>query len=529
MARKAVSMNKTRDILRLRHQSCLGIREIARGLGVSHATVVNYLQRAEAAGLCWPLPDGMDDAALGERLLGVRTDPSPARRVLPDMAQVHNELKSRRKGMTLRLLWEEYRAEHPEGYGYTQFCAYYKRFVGGLDPVLRQTYQAGEKLFVDWAGDTCPVVDPAGGATRTGYLFVATLGASNYTYVEAFEHMRLDAWIEAHIHAWEFFGGVTAVTVPDNPKTGVTHACRYDPVLNRTYRELADHYGTVIIPARPGKGPDKAKVEKAVLDVERRILAVLRHERFFSIGELNAALRKPLHALNHRPFQKMPGSRAQWFKEIDQPALRPLPGQRYEMAQWRVAKVNIDYHVQVDWHCYSVPSHLLNQKVEVRLCRRTVEIFHQGRRVALHARDNRRGGMSTDPSHRPKAHQKHLEWTPSRLIRWAANEVGTYCAKAIEQLITGKPHPEQGYRASLGIMRLGRRYGPKRLEAACLRAVKLDACNYRSISSILDTGLDQQPLPGPEPAPDNRRIVHANLRGGDYYRTAESIREHSQN
>jgi transposase len=267
---------------------------------------------------------------------------------------LHKELrgKRRRKGVTRQLLWEEYRATHPDGYGYTQFCEYYKRFESGLEPALRQPYKAGEKLFVDWAGETIPVVDPATGAVRQVYLFVAALGASNYTYAEAFENTRLPAWIEAHVHAWEFFGGVAAVTVPDNPKTAVTTPCRYEPALHRTYEELAEHYGTVIIPARSGEARDKAKVEEAVQNTERRILAVLRHLTFFGLGAVNAAIRKSLGALNQRPFQKMPGCRADLFRELDQPALRPLPAQRYELAQWREAKANIDYHVQVDWHCY---------------------------------------------------------------------------------------------------------------------------------------------------------------------------------
>jgi len=523
VARKAVSMRKARDILRLKHETGLGVRQIARSLRISHGTVVNYLGRAAAAGIGWPLPEGTDDGQLQQLLFSSQKPPEDAVRVLPDMAELHKELrgKGHRKGTTRQLLWEEYRAAHSEGYGYTQFCEYYKRFESALEPALRQPYKAGEKLFVDWAGETIPVVDPTTGTVRQVYLFVTALGASNYTYTEAFENTRLPFWIEAHIHAWEFYGGVTAITVPDNPKTAVTTPCRYEPALHRTYEELAAYYGTVVIPARSWEARDKAKVEEAVQNAERRILAVLRHQTFFSLAELNAAIRKALDDLNQRPFQKMPGCRAELFAELDKPALRPLPAQRYEMAEWREAKANIDYHVQVDWHCYSVPYRLANQAVEVRLGVRTVEIFYRGQRVALHARSHKRGGFTTDPAHRPKSHQQHLDWTPSRLVGWSSKEVGPQCGQAVARLLEDKPHPEQGYRACLGIMRLGRRYGAVRLESACRRAVLLDACSYQSIKSILATAADRQPLPENKTTA-GQTILHENVRGRDYYRLAES-------
>lgn len=519
MARKRVSMRNARTILRLRHEAGLGLREISRSLRISHGTVVNYLQRAEAAGVGWPLPEHIDDEHLGELLFASKHPPEAARRALPDMAELHKELRGKRrhKGVTRRLLWEEYRGAHPEGYGYTQFCEYYKRYESGLEPTLRQPYQAGEKLFVDWAGETLALVDPANGRLRPAYLFVAALGASNYTYAEVFENMQLPFWVEAHIHAWEFFGGVTTITVPDNTKTAVNKPCRYEPSLHRTYEELADHYGTVIIPARAGEPQDKAKVEAAVQNAERRLLAVLRHQTFFSLAEANAAIRRALEDLNRRPFQKMPGCRAQLFAELDQPALRPLPAQRYEMGVWRSAKANIDYHVQVDWHCYSVPYRLANQSVDVRLGSRAVEIFYRGQRVAVHARSYQRGGFTTDSAHRPKAHQRHLEWSPSRLVKWSSHEVGPYCGQAVTHLLASKPHPEQGYRACLGILRLRRHYGVARLESACQRAVLLDACSYQSIKSILATAADRQSLPAPDVPDAAPPVRHTNLRGQAYY------------
>ncbi len=518
MARKPVSMRKARDILRLRHEAGLGVREIARSLHISHGTVINYLARARQAGIGWPLPADIDEAELRALLFCSQRQAQAARRPLPSMEYIHRELRGKRrsKGITLRLLWEEYRAEHPDGYGYTQFCEYYRRFVGTVEPALRQPYKAGEKLFVDWAGETIPVIDATPGQVRRAHLFVAALGASNYTYAEAFENTQLASWIEAHIHTWEYMGGVARITVPDNERTAVGKACRYEPALQRTYRALADHYGTVVIPARAGKPQDKAKVEAAVQNAERRILAALRHERFFSVAEINRAIRPLLEGLNNRPFQKMAGSRAELFADLERPALLALPTRRYELGIWRAAKANIDYHVQVDWHFYSVPYHLANRSVEVCLGVRTVEIFHLGKRVALHRRSHRRGGYTTEPAHRPKSHQRHLDWTPGRLVHWAKREVGAHCGVLVSRLLDEKPHPEQGYRACLGIMRLGRHYGKDRLEAACRRALALDVCSYRSIKSILASGADRRPLQSRE-EPPGAKIVHCNLRGGDYY------------
>jgi transposase len=506
-------MRKTKEVLRLKHELGLSNRQIATSLHLSHVSVANYLQRASQAGLTWPLPDSITEDQLRDLLFASQTPPTAAQRSLPPMEELHRQL--RRKGLTLQLLWEEYRREHPDGYAYTQFCEYYKRFRSQLDPALRQEYKAGERLFVDWAGLTLPLTDPQNGQTRPAHLFVAVLGASNYTYAAAFENTQLLAWIEAHVQAWEFFGGVARLTIPDNTRTAVSQACRYEPELHRSYQELAAHYGTVILPARAAKPQDKAKVEAGVQNAERRIIAPLRERRFFSLGELNQAIRPELQALNDRPFQKMDGSRATWFAQLDQPALLPLPAQRYELAIWQKAKANIDYHVQIDWHNYSVPYRLTNQPVEVRLCARTVEIFHRGQRVALHPRSHRRGGFTTDAAHRPKSHQCHLEWSPTRLIHWAQHQVGPQCAAAVTYILEHKPHPEQGYRSCLGLMRLGRRHGTARLEQACQRALLLEVCSYRSIQSILDARLEAQPLP--PPSANRPSVTHPNLRGGHYY------------
>jgi transposase len=504
-------MRKAKEILRLKYELGLTNRQIARSCRVSHVTVSKYLRRAETAGIGWPLlreDEGAAETTLQEATPGSGKKPA---RPLPEMGVIHKELK--RKGVTLQLLWEEYRREHPAGYGYTRFCAYYKQWKKQVEPSLRQTYKAGEKLFVDWAGQTVDVVDPSTGERRPAVLFVAALGASNYTYAEAFEDKTLASWITAHVHTYEHLGGVPKITVPDNEKTGVSRACRYEPDLNPTYQEMASHYGTAVIPTRAGKPKDKAKVEASVLNAERRIIAMLRHETFFSLGALNRRIRAALKALNERPFKKMSGSRTTLFEEMDKPALLLLPSERYELAEWRKATVNIDYHVQVDWHCYSVPSRLVHQQVEVRLSARTVEIFHRGKRVAAHRRSVAKGGFTTDPAHRPKSHQRHLEWTPGRLIKWAGT-IGPHCAQAVKRVLETKPHPEQGYRSCLGIMRLGRLYGHERLEAACTRAVQHDVCSYRSIKSILETKMDTRPVSESIPqAP----TPHHNLRGEQYY------------
>ena len=516
MARRPVSMHKTKEILRLKHELGLTNRQIAASLNLSHTCVGQHLSQAQQAGIGWPIPADLDDEQLRQRLRAVAPLPAEPNRYLPPMVEVHRELQ--RKGVTLQLLWEEYHRAHPDGYAHTQFWEYYRRFCSQLEPALRQHHPPGERMFVDWAGLTVPLVDPQTGQTRPAYLFVAALGASNYTYTEAFENMQLPTWIEAHIHAWEFFGGVTRLTVPDNPKTAVTYACRYEPELNTGYEELAAHYGTVVLPARVRKPQDKGKVEAAVQQVERRIIAVLRDQHFFSLAELNAAICRELQVLNNRPFQKLPGSRAALFAELDRPALQPLPTTRYELATWRKAKANIDYHVQVDWHNYSVPYRFTNQPVEVRLTIRTVEIFQRGQRIALHQRSHQRGGFTTDPAHRPKSHQCHLDWTPTRLIGWAQTAVGPQCAAAVSFILEHKPHPEQGYRACLGLIRLNRHYGSTRLEQACQRARLLDVCSYSSIKSILDTKLETQPVPEP-PSSTAGLVTHDNLRGAAYYQS----------
>ncbi len=511
MPRLRLSMRQIREVLRQKWELGFSARRIARSCGLGRATVSNYLRRAEGCGLTWPAVASLDDTQLERRLY----PPPPSPRVSrprPDWGAVHRELK--RKGVTLQLLWDEYKAAHPKGYQYSTFCLHYRRWRDRLDVVMRQDHRAGEKLFVDYAGQTASVIDPLTGEVRPAQLFVAVLGASNYTYAEATWSQGLSDWIGAHVRALAYFGAAPAIVVPDNLKSGVRRAHRYAPQLNRSYREWGEHYGVVILPARPGRPRDKAKVEAGVLVVERWILARLRNRRVFSLAELNEAIGALLEPLNTRAFKKLPGSRRSLFESLDRPAMRPLPTRPYEYAEWKTVRVNIDYHVEIGRHYYSVPYPLVKHQLEARVTAQTVELLHKGRRVASHRRSDRRGGHTTVPEHMPKAHRAYAEWTPKRLVRWA-QQGGPSTAALIGHILATRVHPQQGFRSCLGIMRLGQRYGDKRLEAACRRALALGAHAYKSVESILRNGLDRKPLPTPTPEPPD--IEHGNVRGPDYY------------
>jgi transposase len=519
MPAKRLSMRKIKEVLRLKFELQLKNREIARSCSIPHSTVANYLSRAGAAGLIWPLPPELDDGGLEQRLFGDRIQVVRREIPQPDFASVHAELR-RHRHVTLQLLWQEYKQSHPDGYQYSQFCDRYHRWAARLDLTLRQEHRAGEKLFVDHAGQTVSIVDPSTGEVHQAAIFVAVLGASNYTYAEATWKRDLAGWIGSHARALEFFGGVPAAIVPDNWKTGVKDPCYYEPDLNPTYRDLADHYGTVILPARVGKPRDKAKVEAAVLIVERWVLAALRKRTFHTLAELNRAIRELLDHLNQRQFRKLDTTRARLFEELERPRLKPLPAEPFVFAQWKKAKVNIDYHIEIDRHYYSVPYGCVHEEVEARLSATTVEIFLKGRRIATHARSFAPGRHTTLPEHRPKKHQ-HLEWTASRMIE-RGRAVGPQTAAAVERILNARKHPELGYRSCLGVLRLADRYGPQRLEAACRRALTLNACSYRSLKSMLKTGLDRQPLQPPAP-PALHSQTHANVRGADYYHATEVL------
>jgi len=507
-------MRKIKEVLRLRFELGLGQRQIARSCSIGQATVHEYLTRAKAAGLSWPLADDCDDGRLEGALFGPHPPAAESPRPLPDFAGIHEQLKQHRH-LTLLLLWEEYRQKQPDGYGYSFFCERYQQWRRKLDVVLRQEHKAGEKMFVDWAGMTIPLYDPTTGQVSQASLFVAVLGASSYTYAEATRDQQMEAWIQAHIHALEFFGGAPKLVVPDNAKTGVTKACRYDPDLNPTYQEMAMHYGVGVVPARPYKPRDKAKVESGVLLAERWIIAALRHRQFFDLAGLNQAIRELLKRLNERSFRKRDGSRASLFITLDRHALRPLPAERFDLSEWSRAKVSIDYHISFDGSLYSAPYALTGEVVEVRSTPTTIEIFHKSQRVASHLRARTRGQTITNSEHRPKSHQAHLEWTPSRMVHWAQS-IGPHTARLFERILADKPHPEMGYRSCLGIIRLAGQYSMARMEAAAERALLTGACRYQSVKSILKSGLDQQPIAA-SPPPASAPSPHDNIRGSEYF------------
>lgn len=504
-------MRKILEVLRLHHEGRHSHREIARAVIASPTTVGEILRRAKLAGVGYPLPAEITEAAV-EAALYPPPAPSSNKRPEPGWANVHREL--RRKGVTLELLWQEYKAEHPDGYQYSSFCDHYRAWAGRLPLSMRQTHTPGEKLFVDYAGPTVPVADPHSGEIRQAVLFVAVLGASNYTYCEATWSQGLADWTGSHVRAFDFFGGVPAILVPDNLKSGVSRACTYDPQLNPTYRDLAEHYGTAVIPARPRRPKDKSKVEAGVLLVERWILARLRHQRFFSLDELNRQIARLLADLNQRPFKKLPGSRASAFAELDQAALRPLPGSRYEYAEWTVASVGADYHVEVAGHYYSVPFRFARQKVDVRMSASTIEVFQRGQRIASHLRSHAQGRHTTLDAHMTPAHQAVQGWNAPRL-RDGAARIGCHTLALIEHVLHQRRHPQQAYRSCLGILGLSGIYGAARLEAACERALAINAPTYGSLKSILKHGLDQQRAAAP--AQTSLPSDHANVRGPAYY------------
>jgi len=513
MATERLSMRKTRELLRLKWVLGRSHREIHRAAGVGVATVSETATRASAAGLDWAAVEKLSDDELEARLYP--KVPTGTARPLPDPVYLHTEL--RRAGVTLRLLHVEYLEQHPDGYGYTQFCEHYREWCDRRRLSMRQVHRAGEKLFVDYAGKKPTIVDPKTGERIEVELFIAVLGASNYTYAEATLTQRVHDWIGSHTRCLADLGGVPGAIVPDQLKTGVTGACRYEPRVQRVYEELAQHYGTVILPARPAHPRDKAKVEVGVQVAERWILARLRNQTFFSLDALNERISELCDELNDRVMRHYGESRRQLFTRLDRPALKPLPASAFSYGEWKAARVNVDYHIEVDHHWYSVHFTLVHEEVEARATATTIELFHRGQRVASHARSYERGRHTTIAEHMPKLHQQHAEWSPSRFAHWAAT-IGPKTEELVRAIIAERPHPEHGYRSCLGILRLSKRYGAERLEAACHRAVVVRARSFKRVDSILKTGLDRAPLPEIAVEPElPSGSPHENIRGRDYY------------
>jgi transposase len=512
VATERLPMRKTREILRLKWELQLSNRDAARSVGVSPGTVDNVLSRATKAGLQgWASVGGLSEDELEAVLYQRAQVPIPeGHRPEPDCAWIHREL--RRHGVTLDILHHEYLEQHPNGLRYSAFCDRYRDFRDRRRLSMRQHHVAGDKMFVDYSGKKPHLVSPSTGEVKEVELFVAVLGASNYTYAEATYTQQVPDFIGSHIRALAFFGGVPRITVPDNLKTGVTKVCRYEPTLQRSYEDFANHYGTAIIPARPYKPRDKAKVEVAVQIAQRWILGRLRNRVFHSLSALNAAIRESMADLNARVMRDYKASRREMYERFDRPALLALPGDRFDVTEWKLVTVNIDYHVVFDERYYSVPHDLSHQKLWVCATATTVEILRAGKRIAAHPRRGE-GRFSTIPEHMPRSHREQAEWTPSRILSWA-EKLGPGTRALCNAILCERPHPEQGFRSCLGILRLAKRYGDARLESACVRAVAVNARSYRIVESMLRRGLDSTPL-----AQDAPSLVadHENLRGPDYY------------
>jgi transposase len=514
MARPRLSMRKFNEVLRLKHHCGLSKRQIAQSCQISRSTVADYLWRAEQAGVSWPLPQDLTDQELEQKLFPPQTALPLQTKPLPDFEYIYRELKAHKKfNLTLDLLWREYKEQYPEGYQYSRFCDLYRDFKKNLDYCMRQDHRGGEKLFVDY-GEGLNLIDPKSGEPITTQLFVAVWGASNYTYAEATLTQKLPDWIGSHTRAFSYFGCLPQIVVPDCLKSAVSQACRYEPELNPTYAEMAEHYGLCVIPARPVRPKDKAKVETGVLIAKRWILAVLRHRTFYSLADLNTAIAELLERLNSRALRKLKKSRGELFNLFDRPQARSLPERSYEYAEWKVATVNIDYHIEVERHYYSVSYKLLREKLHVRLTAHTVEAFLKGERVAAHVRNFTPYSHTTRTEHMPPSHQHYLEWTPSRIIDWA-NKIGPKTAELVQKIISSRTHPEQAYRSCLGILRLEKHYSKERLETAAVRALRFGALSFKSLRNILSAGLDR--LEKNDKRSEPALVDHENIRGPRYY------------
>ncbi len=510
-------MRKIKEILRLRYEAGLSLRGVSQSLNIGYGTVVDYINRAEQANISWPINSSLDERDLGLLLFPTQPVTGQRRFTEPDFMGCFTDLK-KSKLVTRHLLWQEYRQQHPkDGYSYAQFCHRFKEWQGKQKRSMRQIHIAGEKMFVDYTGPTMQVVNPDTGEYRTAQIFVAVLGASSYTFACAHWSQQLPDWLDAHVQALNYFGGIPEIIVPDNLLSAVTKTHRYQPGINASYLQLAEHYQTAIIPARPRKPKDKSKAEIGVQIVERWVMARLRHQSFFTLSSLNQAIRLLVDELNDKPFQKLPGSRRSQFEQLDKPVLRPLPSNPYQYTDIKRARVHIDYHIEYDRHYYSVPHHLVKQEVEVQVCDNTVSVYHYGQRITSHLRSYHKGGHTTLREHMPEAHQSVHDWSDDRFLRWA-NNIGTETREIVHILLHKKRHPEQNYRAVLALLSNAKKYSNERLNNACGRALLINSPTRSSIESILKQGLDKVTIEADEMTQEELALdTHENVRGEDYY------------
>ena len=497
-------MEKAKEILRLSLQMGLSQRDVASGTGCSLGMVNAVLARVKEAGIADPL--SLDTKALGSIIYPPEQGQEKEE---PDFSYIDREMK--KKGITLFLLWEEYKVQHPEGCMYSQFCAKYREYRKQSSVYMRKVYKAGEQMLVDWAGLTMKHAE-GDGNEKAVYVFVAILPASSMLFAQPFSDMKMESWIEGHVKAFEYFGGVPRLLVPDNARTAVTKASRYEAELNKTYKEMADHYGCAIVPARPRSPTDKAPVETAVQIVERRIIAKLRHTRFLSLDELNETVYSEIEALNDQPFQKQPGSRRSLFLSTEQHELMKLPSRRYEYAQFKQAKAGFDYHVALDKsHYYSIPYQFAGKEVLIRSTLHTVEVFCQGERIACHVRSmDPRKRFITEPSHMPESHRTVADWSPERFVSWAA-KTGDKTKEYIAWLLNRKEHPQQSFRTCAGILRIAATVTPQRMEEACENAMAQNIFSYAYFVKLLENRNPDKPL------------IHENLRGKDYFKGGSHV------
>lgn len=517
MAQESLAMNDIKEVFRLKFELKQSNRTIGHSLGIGRSTVGNYIERFTRCGLAWPLPEELSHSQLLNCLFARTDGIGPVHtKPLPDFKAMYLELK--KKAVTLMLLWDEYRQEHSAGYGYTQFCEHYKKWQHHLSVVMRQEHVAGDKMFVDYSGMRVPIVDRQSGEVRFAEVFVAVLGASNYTYAEASLSQNSSCWIMAHVRAFEYFGGVPQGLVPDNLKSAVKTPCRYEPLINQNYYDMASYYGTSVMPARVRKPKDKAKAEGGVCLVQRWILARLRKRIFFDLADLNAAIAELLVKLNDKPMQKIKKSRRQLFEEIERATLKPLPLRPYQYTELSLAKVNLDYHFEAEKHYYSAPHALQGEQLQIRLTPNVVEAFFDGKRIASHRRQYKAYAFTTLKEHMPESHQRYAEWSPDRLVRWGHNiakSVGEMC----EAIMAKKKHPEQGCRSALGLIRLEKKHSKERLIKACHRALALGASSYKTVKMILENKTENAPLPQASLPVITVPLPHENIRGADYYQT----------
>lgn len=512
MPTPSITMRKLKEILRLKYGAKLSHRQIARSLSISASVVSRYANRAAQLGIAeWPLPDEWDDVTLSRAFL--KTNITTKKYALPNWVEVHQQLSN--KTVTLLTQWEEYAERHSDGYySYNHYCRLYKAWRKTTNPSMRQVHKAGEKLFIDYCGPTMKIINPDTGKVSTAQIFVATMGASSYTYAEATWSQGLEDWVMSHVRCFDYLGGTPEIVVPDNLKSSTTKACRYDPDINPTYQQMLAHYGVAVMPARPRKPKDKAKAEVAVQVVERWIIGKLRHETFYSLSSLNHRIKELLAGLNQKPMQKLKLSRSERFAQLDQPELKPLPQSPYHYTYVKKARVHMDYHVELEGHYYSVPYRLLREQVEAHISGELVTLYHRGQQVAAHPR-KRQYGYSTQEKHMPENHRQYAQWTPERFLKWAAVS-GEHTVSFMHNIFNSKEHPTQAYRYLMGLMNLHKTYGYHRLDCACKRALATGVYRLKGIKSILENGLDQVAVP--EPTQDHlANLEHSNVRGSDYY------------